>query len=65
MGSTYYFVFRQRSGRIFVTSLHFTSLEPRPSVPDFVLSFGKKSEGEPGRISHVIRWHRDVAIYQT
>ena len=25
-------------------------------------SFGEKSEGEPGRISHVIRWHRDVNL---
>ena len=25
-------------------------------------SFGEKSEGKPGRISHVIRWHRDVNL---
>ena len=37
---------------------------PRLSVPDFVLQLWRKI-GEPGRISHVIQWHRDVAIYLT
>ena len=45
MGGTHYFVFRQRSGRIFVTSLHFTSFEPRPSVPDFVSQLWRKIGG--------------------
>ena len=26
-------------------------------------SFGEKSEVKPGRIWHVIRWHRDVTPY--
>ena len=25
-------------------------------------SFGEKSEGEPGRILHMLRWHRDVHL---
>ena len=36
------------------------SLEPRLSIPDFVSQLWKKSEGKPGRISPVIRWHHDV-----
>ena len=33
-----------------------------PGFPFRILSrsFGEKSEGKSGRISHVIRWHRDV-----
>ena len=35
-----------------------------PGSPFRILSrsFEEKSEGEPGRISHVIRWHRDVNL---
>ena len=40
------------------------SLVSNPGFPFRILSrsFGEKSEGKPGRISHVIRWHRDVNL---
>ena len=39
-------------------------LASNPGSPFRILSrsFGEKSEEEPGRISHVIRWHRDVNL---
>ena len=39
-------------------------LASNPGFPFRILSrsFGEKSEGKPGRISHVIWWHRDVNL---
>ena len=41
-----------------------TRLASNPGFPFRILSrsFEEKSEGKPGRISHVIRWHRDVNL---
>ena len=38
------------------------SLEPRLPFRILSCSFGEKSEVKPGRISHVIRWHRDINL---
>ena len=40
------------------------TLASNPCSPFWILSrsFGEKLEGEPGRISHVIRWHRDINL---
>ena len=65
LGSTYY---AQNYASIIWTALATgDSLASNPGSPFRILSrsFGEKSEGEPGRISHVIQWHRDVAIYRT
>ena len=39
-------------------------LASNPGFPFRILShsFGEISEGKPGRISHVIQWHRDVNL---
>ena len=43
-------------------SLGRDELASNPGFPFRILcrSFGEKSEGKPGTVSHVIRWHRDV-----
>ena len=45
----------------FWSQLSVSSLKPRLFHSGFLSrSFGEKSEGKPGRIFHVIRWHCDV-----
>ena len=53
LGSTYY------------TAKSYRKLASNPGFTFRILSrsFGEKSEVKPGRIWHVIRWHRDVTPY--
>ena len=41
-----------------------SSIALNPGFPFWILSrsFGEKSEVKPGRISHVIQWHRDINL---
>ena len=42
----------------------YTCVASKPGFPFPILScsFGEKSEGKPGWISHMIRWHCDIDL---
>ena len=60
----YTVVVKWRSPADGVAGLGGLTVASNPGFPFRIVSrsFGEKSEGKPGRISHVIRWHRDVDL---